>query len=126
MKGCVVEGVVTRGRQIGQTIGFPTANLPLQEGTCAPGVYRSRVTIEGDVRSYDAMSNVGYNPSVGGAELRLESHLFGFIGELYGRRIRVELLEKLRDERRFESLEELSRQLDADRQQILDELENKL
>ena len=120
MKGCVVEGVVTRGRQIGQTIGFPTANLPLQEG-----VYRSRVTIEGDERSYDAMSNVGYNPSVGGVELRLESHLFGFVGELYGRRIRVELLEKLRDERRFESLEELSRQLDADRQQILDELKNK-
>ncbi|MBR5464880.1 MAG: riboflavin kinase [Alistipes sp.] len=125
MEGRVVEGVVTPGRQIGQTIGFPTANIPLQEGLCEPGVYHTQVQVEGDERRYEAMSNVGWNPSVGGQELRLESHLFGFEGSLYGRRIRVTLMEKIRDERRFDSVEELRLQLVADRKQILHMLENK-
>ena len=122
MDGLVIEGVVTPGRQIGHTLGFPTANIALDEGLCERGVYRTQVKVEGIDQIFDAMSNVGYNPSVGGSELRLESHLFGFEGELYGRRIWVCLVEKIRDERKFESMEELRAQLQRDKAQILSQL----
>ena len=119
MEALVVEGIVTPGRQIGQTIGFPTANIPIDEGACERGVYRTQVKIEGIDEVFDAMSNVGYNPSVGGSELRLESHLFGFEGDLYGRRIWVRLVAKIRDEIRFGSVEELRAQLEKDKEIIL-------
>lgn len=122
MDGLVIEGVVTPGRQIGHTLGFPTANIALDEGLCENGVYRTQVKVEGIDQIFDAMSNVGYNPSVGGSELRLESHLFGFEGDLYGRRIWVCLVEKIRDERKFESMEELRAQLQRDKAQILSQL----
>lgn len=119
MEALVVEGIVTPGRQIGQTIGFPTANIPIDEGACERGVYRTQVQVEGIEEVFDAMSNVGYNPSVGGSELRLESHLFGFEGDLYGRRIWVRLVAKIRDEIRFGSVEELRAQLEKDKEIIL-------
>lgn len=119
MEALVVEGIVTPGRQIGQTIGFPTANIPIDEGACERGVYRTQVQVEGIDEVFDAMSNVGYNPSVGGSELRLESHLFGFEGDLYGRRIWVRLVAKIRDEIRFDSVEELRAQLEKDKEIIL-------
>lgn len=119
MDGLVIEGVVIPGRQIGHTIGFPTANIALEPGVCERGVYRTQVKVEGVDGVFDAMSNVGYNPSVGGSELRLESHLFGFEGDLYGRRIWVCLIEKIRDEIRFGSVEELQAQLEKDRERIL-------
>ena len=119
MEAVVVEGIVTPGRQIGQTIGFPTANIPIDEGACERGVYRTQVQVEGIEEVFDAMSNVGYNPSVGGSELRLESHLFGFEGDLYGRRIWVRLVAKIRDEIRFGSVEELRAQLEKDKEIIL-------
>lgn len=118
--GVVICGVVERGRQIGRRIGFPTLNLPLRGVQPLPcGVYRSEVEIEGREGVWRAMSNLGYNPSVGGEELRLESHLFDFTGELYGARIRVRLIEKIRDEIRFESVEELQAQLEKDKEIIL-------
>ena len=119
MEAVVVEGIVTPGRQIGQTIGFPTANIPIDEGACERGVYRTQVQVEGIEEVFDAMSNVGYNPSVGGSELRLESHLFGFEGDLYGGRIWVRLVAKIRDEIRFDSVEELRAQLEKDKEIIL-------
>ncbi len=119
MEGLVIEGVVIPGRQIGHTIGFPTANVALEPGVCERGVYRSRVQVEGIDTLFDAMSNVGCNPSVGGSELRLESHLFGFEGNLYGRRIRVFLLEKIREEICFGSVEELQAQIAKDKEIIL-------
>lgn len=120
MEGLVIEGVVAPGRQIGRQIGFPTANIALGEGLQVEGgVYRSEVEVEGVAGCFRAMSNVGSNPSVGGGERRLESHLIGFCGELYGRRIRVRLVEKLREEVRFGSLEELKAQLEKDKQEIL-------
>ena len=80
------------------------------------GVYRSRATLDG--RSYDAMSNLGDNPSVGGCRRRLETHLFGFEGSIYGRTLRVELLERIRGERRFPSIEALREQIARDRERI--------
>mgnify|MGYP005796286563 FL=1 len=68
---------------------------------------------------YNAMSILGRSPSVGETERRLETHLFGFSGELYGRRLRVELLERIRGERRFASVGELQAQIARDRDEIL-------
>ena len=118
MERILIEGVVEHGRRLGRELGFPTANLAVPEDVAAAdGVYRSRAEVGGKV--YDAMSNLGRNPSVGGVERRLETHIFDFRGELYGRRLRVELLEKIRDERRFASVEELRGQIARDKEYIL-------
>lgn len=111
-----IEGVVLHGRRLGRELGFPTANMEVADPMIEGGVYASRVVIDGV--SYRAMSNLGCNPSVGGGARHLETHLFGFAGDLYGRCIRVELLCKLRDERRFDSLEALRRQIEADRRAV--------
>ena len=96
MERILIEGVVEHGRRLGRELGFPTANLAVPEDVAAAdGVYRSRAEVGGKV--YDAMSNLGRNPSVGGVERRLETHIFDFRGELYGRWLRGELLEKIRD-----------------------------
>lgn len=113
----VVEGVVGHGRRLGRELGFPTANLAVAEDLEArDGVYRSRVEVAG--RRYDAMSNLGCNPSVGRTERRLETYLFGFEGELYGVPMRVELLEYIRGERHFASVGELQAQIVRDRDEI--------
>ena len=122
MKRVTVRGVVQQGRRLGRTIGFPTVNVALPNDLAvADGVYRSQVRV-GET-SYPAMSNVGCNPSVGGNERRVESHLLGFEGDLYDREIEITLLERLRDERHFSDLEELREQLECDKQQILDTID---
>lgn len=110
-------GEVVHGRRLGRELGFPTANIGVPDDCAAPdGVYRSRVTVDGV--SYDAMSNLGCNPSVGGSRRHLETYLFGFEGSLYGRTLRVELFMKIRDERSFPTVEALRRQLEADERMI--------
>ncbi len=117
MAMAVVEGVVEYGRQLGRELGFPTANLPVDGALeLSDGVYASRTTVGGS--SYLSMSNLGENPSVGRVERRLETHIFGFEGSLYGRTIRVELLRKVRDEQCFSSVEELRRQIARDAETI--------
>lgn len=112
----VIEGTVVHGRQLGRRLGFPTANLAVPETLEArDGVYLSEAEVDGQL--YGAMSNLGRNPSVGGMERRLESYLFGFEGELYGRQLRIRLLRRLREERKFASVEELQRQIEADRRE---------
>ena len=114
----VIEGVVEHGRRLGRQLGFPTANLPVPADLPADdGVYESRVTVDGV--TYRAMSNLGRNPSVGEVERRLETHIFDFEGSLYGRAIRVELVRKIRDERKFASVEALREQIERDREEIL-------
>ena len=113
-----IEGIVVPGRRLGRELGFPTANLSAQGDVAAEdGVYASWAEVDG-VR-YRAMSNLGCNPSVGGCERRLETHLFGFGGSLYGRRMTVVLWRKIRDERRFASVEELRAQIAKDKEYIL-------
>ena len=113
-----IESEVIHGRKIGRALGYPTANMSL-EGyeDIERGVYRSEVDIDGVV--YCAMSNVGIRPSVGGKELLLETHVLGFSGDLYGRVLRVRLVEKLRDEKRFASISDLKKQLTRDYEYIL-------
>lgn len=118
MKTILIEGVVGHGRRLGRELGFPTANVLIPvDAKIQDGVYRSRAEVDGVW--YDAMSNVGRNPSVGGRERRLETHLFGFSGELYGCPLRVELLERIREERTFASVGELREQITRDQEQIM-------
>lgn len=108
-----VEAEVIHGRKIGRALGFPTANMTLEgHDDIERGVYRSQVTIDGV--TYRAMSNVGIRPSVGGKELLLETHVIDFTGDLYGRRLCVRLIEKIRDEKRFSSISDLKDQLMRD------------
>ena len=117
MKPIVIEGRVDHGRQLGREIGFPTANLPLPAGLeVEDGVYAAWAEVEG-VR-YDAMSNVGENPSVGATRRRLETHLFDFEGSLYGERLRVTLLHRIREERTFATLDALTAQIVRDRETV--------
>ena len=108
-----IEGEVIHGKKIGRALGFPTANMSMcGYEDVARGVYRSEVDIDGV--KYRAMSNVGIRPSVGGKELLLETHVIGFSGDLYGKRLRICLIEKLRDEKRFASIGDLKEQLRRD------------
>ena len=112
----VIEGEVIHGQQLGRRIGFPTANMEICNVDVENGVYMSRVIIDGN--QYRGMSNVGVRPSVDGKRRLLETFIFGFGGDIYGRRIRVELLCKVRDEKKFESIGALKSQLERDSEQI--------
>ena len=99
-------GRVIKGQQLGRTLGFPTANirvcrqrLPLQ------GVYAVRVGVNG--HRFDAVANLGIRPSVDGLNPVLEVHILDFKGNLYDQTLRVEFVEKIRDEQKFESLDAL-------------------
>lgn len=107
----VLEGVVTPGNRIGRTLGLPTANLPLSGDTPPLGVYAARVILP-DGSAYTAVTDVGQRPTVAsGSAVRAESHLCDFSGDLYGKRIRVELWHFLRPERRFDSMEALAAEI---------------
>ena len=113
----IIEGIVVHGNSLGGRMGFPTANIEADASLDArDGVYASRVEVDG--RMYDAMSNLGYKPTVDGRRRLLETNIFGFEGDLYGRRLRVELLRFIRPERRFGSVEELFRQIGDDRREV--------
>ena len=93
-------------------MGFPTANIDARDIKVDNGVYYSQVRLDGKL--YNAMSNIGIRPSVDGNTRLLETHLFNFTGDLYGQEIEVELIRKIRDERRFDSIDELKGQLEKD------------
>ncbi len=112
-----IEGRVERGDQRGRTIGFPTANLALDDFLRPlAGVYAVRAGIEegGATVWRDAVANFGRRPTFGGSDLRLEVHLFDFAGDLYGRHLRVALIEHLRPEQKFAGLEALKAQIAQD------------
>lgn len=117
-----LRGIVVHGQQLGRQLGFPTANLdPAQlEGQLPQsGVYAALATLE-DGRTYCAMVNVGYRPTVDTTHTRIsvEAHLDEFEGNLYGQSIHLSLKERIRDEKRMESLEQLKKQLAIDLQNV--------
>ncbi len=113
----IVEGIVIHGRAIGRDLGYPTANIDVDDPHLDGGVYASRVVLNGV--EYLAVTNVGTNPTVGGACRHIETHIIGWDGDLYGERLRIELGRKLRDERRFESLDDLREQIALDCQEVM-------
>jgi len=111
-----IEARVQRGDARGRQLGFPTANLWLADYLRpALGVYAVRVGIDDQPDSHRGVANLGLRPTFGGlAEPRLEVHLFDFNGDLYGRRLRVELVQYLRPERRFPDIGALKEQIAHD------------
>ena len=98
----IITGEVIYGAQLGRKMGFPTANIDAREiEGIDNGVYYSAVEIDG-VR-YKAMSNVGFRPSVDGHTRLLETHIFGFCGDLYGKTVKVAFFGRGREERCFDS-----------------------
>jgi riboflavin kinase / FMN adenylyltransferase len=109
-----LAGRILRGDQIGRTLGFPTANLDVGGLLVPPhGVYAAHAYVEG--RRHRAAVNIGTRPTLTyGPELRVEAHLVDFDGDLYGQEMELTFVEKLRDEQKFSSLEELRAQIARD------------
>ena len=112
--GHTLTGTVVTGRKLGHKLGFPTANIELPEGVIVPrhGVYACRAFVGAE--SYMAVCNVGSRPTVEGHQVRTETWLLDYSGDLYGRNVTLEFLWFLRPEQRFGSLEELKAAVLAD------------
>ncbi|MBF0586856.1 bifunctional riboflavin kinase/FAD synthetase [Prosthecochloris sp. N3] len=116
----MMSGRVVRGQGIGRDLGFPTVNIELagaKKLLPKQGVYIAEAEIDG--RRFRAMMNFGTRPTVSSASLPvIEAHLLGYSGSLYGCSMVLYLLDRLRDERRFASLDELRRQLEKDKKSV--------
>jgi len=115
-----IRGRVVEGDKRGRTIGFPTANLEVDELLKLipkDGVYATRCRVEGIW--YPAMSNLGFRPTVDGKKHSIETHLLDFQGDLYGKTIDLAFCAAIREEMKFDGLEELKMQLEADRLKCL-------
>lgn len=115
-----ITGSVAHGFQEGRRIGFPTANIvPESAEKLVPGngVYATRVSVEGG-EWMPAMLNIGTNPTFQRQQTTIEAHIIGFEGDIYGKKLCMEFSRKLRDEQRFESVEALQKQLEADKKEV--------
>ena len=110
-----IRGVVTRGAGRGAGLGFPTINLAEVDVLLpAEGVYAGRAWIEGHTAAWPAACNIGPNPTFEDVARKVEAHLVGFAGDLYGKRVEIDFLERLRETRKFSGVEELLGQLARD------------
>lgn len=108
-----IDGTVVEGRRRGREIGYPTANLCTENELIPPhGVYATTATVDGVVHA--GITNIGVRPTFGDSEPTIETHLLRFSGDLYGRRIRLGFVQRLRDERRFADIDALRAQIEAD------------
>lgn len=109
-----LSGEVVHGRKIGRTIGFPTANLKYDENFILPkvGVYYTNIKVNNN--TYKGITSVGKNPTVKGKNLTVETHILDFDKDIYGEQIYVNFIRKIRDEKKFNSLEDLKEQLKKD------------
>ncbi len=106
-----VRGVVLKGNQLGRVMGFPTCNIVMDETMVAPsnGVYVTRCLV--DSTWYPSVTNVGNKPTVGNYDKNIETNILNFDRDIYGQDICVEFLEKIRDEIKFEGLEDLKSEI---------------
>lgn len=111
-----LTGIVSKGKQLGRTIGFPTANIKIvEEYKLIPqnGVYIVQSNLDGIM--YHGMMNIGTRPTVDGTTQTIEIHFFDFQKELYNQKITISLLHRMRSEQKFESVDALKKQLDKDK-----------
>ena len=121
----MLNGTIVNGKKLGGKIGFPTANLDIKEPyklIPKTGVYVIKTII--DAVLYTGMMNIGFNPTVKGKYQTIEAHLFDFNKDLYGRKVTIELLFFLREEQKFNSIEDLIIQLNLDKVNALFYLTN--
>jgi riboflavin kinase/FMN adenylyltransferase len=116
-----LSGEVVKGDQRGRILGFPTANIATSPRCLLPafGVYRAALELAAPrAELLPAAVNIGVRPTFGGSRLLVEAHAVGFSGDLYGQHVRIHLIERLRGERRFGSVDELLAQVTADVAQV--------
>lgn len=113
-----LSGEVIHSKKLGRTIGFPTANISIDENIIIPkvGIYATKVYVNGTI--YYGATNVGYNPTVNGNKLSIETNILEFNDDIYGKIITIEFLERIRDEKKFNGIEELKEQLQKDTKYI--------
>lgn len=121
----MLTGEVVEGKNLGEKIGFPTANLRIQETyklIPKTGAYIVKTTIENN--TIFGMMNIGYRPTVNGENQTIEIHFFDFNQDLYGKTLQIEVLSFLRNEQKFESIEDLKHQLKSDKEKSLEIIES--
>lgn len=112
-----LNGIVVHGNKVGRELGYPTANIDLQNKyklIPAEGIYAVKVRLED--KSYNGMLNIGRRPTInsGNGEISIEVNIFDFKKEIYGEKIQLELIERIRDEKKFDSKEELIAEMQKD------------
>ncbi|MBI3931276.1 MAG: bifunctional riboflavin kinase/FAD synthetase [Chloroflexi bacterium] len=109
-----LQGQVTTGAGRGAGLGFPTINLEIEPKQALPadGVYATWTYIDGE--AHQSVTNIGRRPTFGGNERTVETYILNYQGNLYGRPIKIDVIERLRDEKRFDTVEELKKQMAAD------------
>jgi riboflavin kinase/FMN adenylyltransferase len=114
----VLRGTVVAGAGLGRRLGFPTANVVIPPSRLPPyGVYRVEALWDGECRL--GVCNVGVRPTLGpSGQVLVEVHILNFDGDLYGKELEVRFLEKIRDEKRFDSLSELTDQMRKDTEAV--------
>ncbi len=111
-----LSGKVVMGNQIGKKIGFPTANIDLENDfKLIPSIGAYAVRVEWNNHIYNGMLNIGIRPTLNVNKLSIEAHIFDFDTDIYGQHIKVYFVDKIRDEQRFNNLEELAVQLNKDK-----------
>jgi riboflavin kinase/FMN adenylyltransferase len=117
-----MSGRVIRGKQLGRQLGYPTANMRLSAlPSPLHGVFAVRARWNGS-GWHNGVANLGTRPAVGGEGFLVETHFFDFDVDLYGRRLEVEFVKKLRDETDFEDIDDLVTQMREDERQARDHL----
>jgi riboflavin kinase/FMN adenylyltransferase len=115
-----ISGKVVRGNQIGKLIGYPTANLYIEDPNKlipAMGVYASRVVYKGEL--FNGMTNIGMRPTINAHKLTIETNIFDFDRDIYYESITVELVKRIRNEKKFGNLDMLKKQLGTDREKAV-------
>lgn len=118
-------GKVKKGFQEGRKLGFPTANLDLGNGgqlIPKEGVYAVWASVDGHSRSLPAMMDIGSRPTFGGSRLSLEVNIIGFHGNLYDKCVKVQFVSRVRDNRKFDSVDSLAEQLRKDQELVMKKL----
>lgn len=116
-----LRGKVVPGFQNGRKLGFPTANMGLNDNLSVipkNGVYAVKIFIEGHDKPYFGMTNIGIRPTFHGKFVSIESNIFNFKEDIYGKNIGINFVKYIREEKKFDGLEELKQQLKADQQAI--------
>ena len=113
-----LRGKVTTSDKRGRVLGFPTANLDIKPQQALPsdGIYATITQVDG--KQFPSATNIGIRPTFGKGEKTVETHLLNYKGDLYGKEMRVEFVQKLRDEQRFSSPEELRTQIEKDIREV--------
>src|SRR5690348_9391722 len=115
-----MRGRVHNGNRLGRKLGFPTANIPVKrrrvpmQGVFAVRVAGADIAPSGESKWIPGVANLGTRPMVDGAQMLLEAHLFDFDGDLYGRELEVRFVARLREERRFDSMDAMVKQMRQD------------